>query len=902
MTLPFNLTEPKALILLVTIIPVIHLGLLSIRARPRDRSRIAVSTMLRTLILVLLTLALAGLQWISSGGALNVIFLVDESASVSQQQHDAAYSYVRAALAAMGPDDKAGVVLFGERAVVDRAISGDTVWQPFGKHPSGVATNIADAIQIGSALFPEGGARRMVLLSDGLETAGQASDLASRARQSGIELSVVPLGADSQNEVEVDKVSSPQSVPKGQKYEVRVLLKTTSQRSAVVTLSDGETEVGRQELELKQGQNVAVFEVGAPVEGFRVLTAQVASVDDHYAENNTASSYTVVRTPPSVLIVSGSPDDAKPLQAALQASGIATEISDADGMPSHLDVLSKYDTVVLANVSADAIGVERQTLLQTYVRDLGHGLVMLGGELSYGAGGYLRSPLEDVLPVTMDVRTSEQRASIAMTFLMDKSGSMGRCHCGTAQTFDPSMRTEFGPSKVEIAKLAISRAASLLNSSDQVGVVGFDSTSHELEPLRPMKDIGASGLAQDLKSVDAAGSPTSLYSGLQGAIDQLKNSDAKLKHIIMISDGWTQQADFKSLIAELAADNITLTTVGAGEGPGDVLKGLAEQGGGRYYTATNIYTLPDVLLKETVRLAGQYYVEKPFVPAVARDSPILKGLPGTLPQMLGYNAATLKPEADPILRSPDGDPILAGWQYGLGRSVAWTPDMKGRWALNWVSWPQFSQFAGQLVSWTVPQSGASGIETQYTLGPSAVESSQDVAIRLTSTDQNGRSRGGLATAMTITNSLLGSEVVQVSQASPGVYVGTAKALVPGVYQVQVEQRSTETGDLVAADTSGIVVPYPSEYQIIDDVQKVATANLEDLSNLGGGKVLTLSRPQDALLHDIPSQPLRVPLAPWLILAAVLLFPLDVATRRLSISWGDIRRRKPDGDKVPEVSR
>ena len=523
MDLPLSLTEPKALILLLTLVPVIYLGILSMRARPRDRTRILASIAIRSLVLVLLILALAGLQWISRGGPTNVVFLIDESASVSQPSRDAAYEYVRSAISKMGADDRAGVVLFGEKAIVDRAISGAAEWQPFGKHPAGVATDIAEAIQSGSLLFPEGGSRRLVLLSDGLDTVGKARDLAARSKQTGIELSVVPLGTQSANEVAVEKVSSPQSVPKGQQFEVRALLKSTSARSATVTLFNDDQEVGRQEMQLQTGENVATFEVPASDEGFRVLKATVSSADDHYSQNNSAASYTVVRTPPSVLIVAGTPEDAKPLQAALTASGIAVDVVKPDGMPSHMDGLVKYDTVVLANSSADAIGAERQALLQTFVRDLGHGLIMLGGELSYGAGGYLRSTLEDVLPVTMDVRTSDQRASIAMTFLMDKSGSMGRCHCGSAQTFDPSMRTEFGPSKVEISKLAIARAASLLNSSDQVGVVGFDATAHELEPLQPMKDLGSTGLDQDLKPVNAEGGPTNLYAGLQAAIDQLRH-------------------------------------------------------------------------------------------------------------------------------------------------------------------------------------------------------------------------------------------------------------------------------------------------------------------------------------------------------------------------------------------
>ena len=902
MDFPLSISEPKALILLLTIIPVVYLGMLSARARPRERSRIVVSIAIRSAILILLVLALAGLQWISSGGPLNVVFLIDESASVTQQAHDAAYNYVKSAIAGMGPDDRAGVVLFGEKAVVDRAISGSLDWQPFGNHPAGVATDIADAIQVGSALFPQGGSRRLVLLSDGIETVGKASDLAVRAKQSGIQLSVVPLGAQAQNEVAVEAVSSPQSVPEGQQYVTKVLLKSTSPRTATVTLFDGDKQLGQQSLQMQPGETMATFNIPATAQGFHVLRAEVSSVDDHYSENNAASSFTVVSAPPSVMIVAGTPDDAAPLKTALEASGIAVTVGDPDSMPSTLDRLSKYDAIVLANVSAGALGDDRQTLLQSFVRDLGHGLVMLGGQLSYGAGGYLRSTIEDVLPVTMDVRTSDQRASIAMSYVMDKSGSMGKCHCGTAQTFDPSMRTEFGPSKVEIAKDAIARSAALLNSSDEVGVVGFDSTSHQLVPFEPLKNIGSAGLQLDLQPVSADGS-TNVLAGLQAGIDQLKNSDAKLKHIILISDGWTQLADFSSALQEMKADNITLTTVGAGDGPGDILQTLAQEGGGKYYTATDTYSLPDVLLKETVQLAGAYYIEKQLTPVVALDSPILKGLPtGNLPPLLGYNSTTIKPEADAILRSPDGDPILAGWQYGLGRSVAWTPDMKGQWGTNWVAWPQFSQFAGQLISWVVPQSGSTGVEPTYSYTPASNASSEDVSVQVNSVDESGHPRAGLDTTVMITGTTSISTSVDIAEGSPGVYNGVAKSLAPGVYQVGIQQRDHITGDLVARDTSGFVVPYPSEYNIVDNVSQVSGANLSDLAQLGGGQVLAITAPGAAFSHDIASQPLRIPLWPWLLLASIVLFPLDVATRRLTINWRDLFRGGKKGIKASGASR
>src|SRR5207237_8719069 len=178
--------------------------------------------------------------------------------------------------------------------------------------------------------------------------------------------------------------------------------------------------------------------------------------------------------------------DATPLKQALQASQVRADVVAPDSMPSKDEVLSAYDAVVLANASAESIGVEGQQALQRYVRDLGHGLVMLGGDLSYGAGGYLRTPIEEALPVSMDVRTSEQRATLAMTFVTDKSGSMGRCHCGGQTKFNPAMRTEFGVSKIEIAKQAIANAAAVLNSTDKVGVVGFDESAHWLADMQDM--------------------------------------------------------------------------------------------------------------------------------------------------------------------------------------------------------------------------------------------------------------------------------------------------------------------------------------------------------------------------------------------------------------------------------
>ncbi len=882
MNLPFSISEPRALILLLAIVPVAFAGMLGARARRRDRPRIIAGTIIRSLILLFVILALAGLQLIATSGPLNVVFLVDRSASVSRAGREASLQYVRKAIAGMGADDRAGVVLFGDGAVVDRALGADTGWTPSGSLPPEVATNIAQAIQVGAALFPESGSKRLVLLSDGAQTVGDAREIAAGGL-AGIQLSVVPLGAQSEHEVAVDRVVSPNSVPAGRQMPVRVLIKSTSDRAVTVTLYDGEQPVGSRDLQITAGDTVANFSIKAQAQGFHVLRAHVASVDDGFAQNNDALSFTNVKKPPSVLILAGAPEDAAALKSALEAGDVAVEIAEPDFVPSDPQKLATYDAVVLANVSAEQLGVEGQRVLQSYVRDLGHGLIMVGGAQSYGAGGYLRSPLEEVMPVTMDVRTSEERASLAMTFVVDKSGSMGRCHCGGSQKFDPSMRTEFGDSKIEIVKQAISKATSLMNSSDQVGVVAYDTQPHWVAALQPIGQLGESRLQELMQPVAAEGD-TNMAPGLGAAIDSLQASSAQLKHIVLLSDGWTQQADFSALLNAMQARNITLSAVGVGAGSDDLLRELASKGGGQYYLAKDVKSVPDILLRETIRLTGAYYVEQPFSPVQARAGPILKGIdPDRLPQLLGYNASTLKPDAELVLKSPRGDPVLAQWQYGLGRAVAWTSDAKGQWAADWVAWPQFNRFVGQMVGWTMPAGGTPGLEVSLSLMGSSGQETQDVGVRIDSTTSTGAPRNFLQTSVVLTGTDGITATVPILQRSPGAYDGVIKGLRQGAYSVGVEQREPISERLVALETTGLVVPYPSEFRLMNDSAQKAGLLLGDLAQLGSGKSLDISQPALAFSHDIAAQPGRLALWPWLLLSAILLFPVDVAVRRLNLT-------------------
>jgi uncharacterized membrane protein len=892
----FTLNDPQALLMLVALVPVAIIGLLGVRARPRDRGRIIASTALRALIVLLVIFALAGLQLVARGGPLNVVYVVDESGSIDESTRQAAREYVGRAIAAKPPDATAAVVRFGEYAVVDRAVSVGAAWSPGEPVVSEVSTDIAGALQVAVALFPEEGNRRIVLLSDGRQTVGDAVTAARRTGAGGVQIDVVPLGNAAENEVAIREVAATQEVPAGQKHEVRVVIQSSSDRDATVTLTDNGQPIGERTTRLSAGQNLVTFEVEAKEQGFHRFEARVIAVDDKFSQNNTGAGFTVVKRPPQVLVVASDDADALPLLAALKATGVEARQVSPEGMPRRLATLGEYDAVVLSNVSADRLGADGQESLETFVRDMGHGLVMLGGDMSFGAGGYLRTTVEKMLPVSMEVRATEQRGSLALAFVLDKSGSMGRCHCGGAQQFDPSMRTEFGFSKIELAKQAIGKAVELLKPEDKVGVIGFDSQARWLSLLGPLGTDGGAGLKKSLQPVVALGE-TNMYGGLQTAIDALKETDAQLKHIVLIGDGWTQQGDFSGILSQIQQENISLTTVGAGEGPGALLKELADQGGGQYYRANDVQALPEIVLKETVRLVGAYYVEEATDPVALRDHPILRGLDAALPTLLGYNATTLKPSAELILSAPNGDPILAQWQYGLGRTVAWTSDAKGRWAGDWVEWGDFGRYMSQVIGWTFPRDTSPGLALSYEIGRGIEPGTRDVTARVESTDAEGLPRNGLDTSITLTSSLGVRASVALRQESPGVYVGVLPGLAEGTYEAQVAQSERLTGIAVAGQTGGFVVPYPDEYAPVENAAQEAQALLGAISQLASGRTLSLDDYAASLDPPRVDQPRRVALWPWLLGAAILLFPLDVALRRLNLGWHSfIRREEPDQER------
>jgi Mg-chelatase subunit ChlD len=860
---------------LLFLIP-ITAGLALLGRRALSRLRLWGGLALRALLLLLIVLALAGIQLRLPSNTLTAVFVLDGSDSIPPADQARGEEFIRQAVQAMPRGDQAAIVVFGEDALVERLASPDGSLAKLSSVPVTTRTNIASALQLAIALFPDEGARRLVLLSDGRENLSFALKQAEIAAFQNIELQYVPLGQwQDQVEVLVDALEAPADVREGQRIDLGITVQSTAPVGATLRVFADGALIHTQELNLQAGANRYSVPVKDAKPGFHRFRAQITPDADNRLQNNEASAFSVVHGPPSILMVEGTPGEGQNLTGALEAAKMAVTVIAPASLPATLPELARYDAIVLANVPATDLPSGAMEALPVYVRDLGKGLLMTGGDNAYGAGGYLRTPLEAAMPVYMDVKSRELAANLALIVAVDKSGSMGRCHCDNPdlnQTYTPVLT---GQPKVDIAKEAIMRSAAALGDQDFLGVVTFDNQAHWALNVQPLVSPGA--LEQAIGTFQADGQ-TNMVSGVTAAYQALEKVNAKRKHIILMTDGWVRTGDLTPLVEKMRDEGITLSVIAAGEGSAEYLKALAENGGGRYYPAVDMMSVPDVFLKETVKSVGQYIIEEPFYPLPSSPSPAMRGIDeNDLPGLLGYNGTSPKGTARLDLLTPRGDPLLASWQYGLGRTAAWTSDLKGRWGTDWVKWKDFSRFAAQLVGWLLPSPQVEGLSAHVSL------KDEGAVINLDAQDKDGRPLNNLAVQGRLINPDLGTIEVPLKQVGPGKYQATTRTDQPGTYLVWLGASNNDHP--MGQMTLGLVVPYSPEYR----AGGINHSLLDELARVTGGG--PLAEPVQAFLHNLPSTGSSREIWRALLLAVALLFPIDVALRRVMVNRRDLQNAR-----------
>ncbi len=851
-----TLTAPIALLLLFVLPLVWWLGR---PAHPRGRARAIAGGVLRSLLLLCLILALAGAQLTRPADRLAVVFLVDASDSMSGDARDAAYTYIRTAIGAMAADDRAAVVLFGRDALIDRPLSGAPELAPFRSVPDGSATDLERAIALALALLPGDAAGRIVLLSDGEQTTGDAEAAARRAGLSGIPIHVVSFPRADAPDARVVDVRAPSVVGAGQAFDVVVDVEASTPSSALLRLFAGGALVEERAIALRAGvTRHAVPLIAGQDRGFGDFTAQIElPADDAFAQNNRLAAFTRVVGAPRVLLISRADAPAPALVSALEAVGIGVDAVTPPAAPRTLAGFAGYDAVIVNDVSAAALSPARMEALATFVRDLGGGLVVIGGEEAYAPGGYYDTPLEAALPVTMRLEDQQRIPQVSIAYVIDRSGSM-------MQTA-PS-----GFTNLELAQTAIIRSIDFLQPTDRAGIVSFDTAGYWIAEIQPIADRTA---LQRLVSTLLPGGGTDIMAGYSLAAAGMVEDPSARRHIIILTDGISNETGLVALATRLnAEENITTSIIAIG-GPPGFLPAMAAAGGGNYHRVTDTDTIPSIFTEEAAFAAREYYVEGDITAQGGVPHPILSGI-DALPALRGYVATTLKRGlAQAVLTASGGfdDPLLATWQYGLGRSVAFTSDAVPRWAADWVAWEGFPVFWGQTVRWAIGAGARETIETRISGDADGL-----ARVIVEARDDAGGFANGLTLDAVVTDPEGASQRLTLRQVAPGRYEATFAPRVEGAY---FARALTGAGEL--SPLGGWVRRYSAEY----DARRPDV--LPAIAEASGG----MRDPDPGVAFDrrALSVAAEVPLAPLLLLIALVLLPFDIAVRRLLVTRSDLAR-------------
>jgi uncharacterized membrane protein len=794
------------------------------------------SLTVRTLVVVLLVAALCGLTWLKSSKDLYVVFVIDDSLSVGEEGKSETEKFLDRATAAAG-NNKVAFVRFGAEpgAVVNDR--GATIVA------NRQGTNIAAALEVARAAIPPSHVPRLVLLSDGNQTKDDALRTALRG---DVPIYTVPLSTSKEPEVQVSAVNVPPQIRDGEPFYVEVVIDSNHADEGEIEVFRGAHRVISEKVKIKPGPNTFRFKQQITGERMAEYTARIKGFQDKLLDNNSAKGLVFSSGKPRVLVVDTDPKQARHLAFALEQEGIKVDIRPAQGIPDTLSDLQNYELLVLSNVPATAMTTRQMNNIRTYVQDLGGGLVMVGGDQSFGLGGYYKTTIEEILPVRSDFEKEKEKPSLAMVLVIDKSGSMGGV-------------------KMEMAKDAAKAAVELLGPKDKVGVIAFDADLFWVAEVQ-----SAANKAQIIDKISGieAGGGTIMGPPMEAAYDALRDTPAKLKHVIILTDGVSEPADFEGITQNMAQAKQTCTTVAVGDDCDfKLLQDIARIGNGRYYHAEDPTNVPQIFAKETVTASKSAINEQPFTPVVTRPSQVIADIKfDDAPFLLGYVTTRPKPTSEQILTTEKGDPLLSWWRYGLGMSVAFTSDAKSRWSAEWLSWQGYSKFWAQVIRHAMRKSDAKGMYVQ-------LDQKDGIAkVTLDAIKTDGKYLNEANAELTVIEPRGGERKLTMTQIAPGRYVGEFPADKPGTYHVSMTQQLK--GQPPAQQSRGLVVNYDDELRIRPTDEK----HLESISRASGG--VFRPEPEAVFAPDERSASQPVPLWPYLLMVAAIIFLADVALRRI----------------------
>jgi uncharacterized membrane protein len=806
---------------------------------------------LRCFALSLLAIALIKPSVSIPAKAISVAFLVDMSDSVPIEEKRRAFDAVIAAARRQGKYDTVKLITFGGKPFVSNLsekISTDEITL-LSRQSEGSATDIGEAIRLGLAILRPDASRRILLISDGNENHGSAAEAAWEAKRQHVPIYTLAIGGRPAGEVLISKITVPPTARVGETVSVRVSMWSAGATEGRLSISKDGRDVVSQQIALRPGNNQFVYKDSPDKDGLHVYSAEIRAPGDRFEENNKALAAVPVSGRAHVLLVDSDPDRSMDLIGALQTQHFIVKSIAPRELPNSIKDLREYDAVILSDVPASSLPNEEMAKIDAYVSE-GGGLIMLGGDKSFGAGGYRDTPIEALLPVEMEPRAKINVPSQAIVMVIDRSGSMST--------------TQGQFSRIDLAKNAANLAIALLSEETKIGVLAFDTEADWIVPLQPAKNKKEIG--KKIDTIETGGGGTELLSALEEAYGALKNQEAMLKHVIVLSDGEAPTKGFRELMEKMGSDKITVSTIAISSEAGqDLLKNISSWGGGRYYFTNDVYEIPRIFTNETRIASTNYLIEETFQPVPRRRfHEILKNFDlAKFPPLHGYVATTAKPFAEVLLESGRQDPILAVWRNGIGRTAAFTSDVKGLWGQELLAWDDFNKFFGQLVRWTT--------RNRYNIPKISFKDSQG-QVSLEMSDTPGGYINFLQGQMGIVQPDGSRSVLPLTQSAPGHYSGTFGAGAEGVYLVGISLKTPEGRSLPSVIGTGVVAEAP-EYRALTINEPL----LRHLAKISGGELLRdppdVFRVKTAIFTSIV-------IWHWLLLLSVVLMVLALMVRWL----------------------
>ncbi len=774
------------------------------------------SDALVSIAIIAAALAAAGPELGKPLDRLAVITIVDRSRSIELVPN--ADTMVKRNLSfaeeGMREHDVIGSVVFGADAATETPTRGrDTPPSVQEVQIGRDGTDIAAGIKRALADIPPDSAARLVLLTDGVSTRGDVMAAAAAAVASEIPIDFVPLEQKSLPDVRVTSFRVTPRASEGETIALRVVVAAPKDGEVELRIKQDGQLVKKVTAAVKGGEDVVRILMPAPGSGLHRFDVEVTAKDpsmDANAEDNVASAFMRVRGPARALVLDGDAGATAFVAAALREAKFNVDEGSTSSVPADIGGMAAYDLILIGDIPAKDLHPSQIEAMANYVRKLGGGLILTGGDRSFGPGGWGKTPIEEVSPVSFDLKQERRRASLAEVIAIDISGSMAM--------------SVGAHTKLELANEAAARSAKLLGRGDQLGVVHVDTAPNWAVPLGPVVDKAA--IEQAIRSVGPGGGGILVDVALQEAYGALRKTNSNLKHVILFADGSDAEnitPTVQGWVSSAMSAGITTSCVSLGRGHhSGLLEDLSRRGGGRFYMVDDAARLPAVFAQETVLASRSSLAERPFRASVSVKSEVIANIDfGAAPELLGYVVTIPKPRATVSLIGPDSDPVLAFWPMGVGHAGAFTSDLKDRWGEEWTKWDGAARLIAQLARHVARQGDDNRVRLE------ADASGGELRLQATVVDDDGRLQSFRRLKVSVSGPDGFEREVPLEAAGAGTYAAAVPLNRPGAYIAVA--KDDEDGVPVA--TTGAALHAGEELRPTG----TDLATLQRIAELTGGK-------------------------------------------------------------------